>query len=68
MNTVHPMLTNILALADMATWQKSIDLADEALSNWLKQPRKFERVILVGHGMDCIHFIDSREKAYTVSG
>lgn len=50
MNSVHPMLTNILALADTATWQKSIDLADETLSSWLKTPRKFERVILVGHG------------------
>jgi len=50
MNSVHPMLTNMLALADATTWQKSIDLADETLSSWLKTPRKFERVILVGHG------------------
>jgi glucosamine 6-phosphate synthetase-like amidotransferase/phosphosugar isomerase protein len=50
MNSVHPMLTNILALAEAATWQKSIDLADETLSSWLKTPRKFEHVILVGHG------------------
>ena len=49
MNTVHPMLTNILALADSATWQKSIDLADEALSNW-KGKRDFKRIYLVGHG------------------
>src|SRR5262245_47425149 len=50
MNAVHPMLTNILALADPATWQKSIDLADEALSTWLKTKRTFKRIYLVGHG------------------
>jgi glucosamine 6-phosphate synthetase-like amidotransferase/phosphosugar isomerase protein len=50
MNTTHPMLTNILALADPATWQKSIDLADEALSLWLKTPRRFKQIYLVGHG------------------
>jgi glutamine---fructose-6-phosphate transaminase (isomerizing) len=50
MNSVHPMLANILTLADQTTWQKSIDLADEALSVWMKTPRKFERVTLVGHG------------------
>jgi len=50
MSTVHPMLTNILKLADIATWQKSIALADEALSNWLKTPRDFKRIYLVGHG------------------
>jgi len=50
MNSVHPMLTNIRALADPATWQKSIDLADEASSNWLKAPREFKRIYLVGHG------------------
>jgi len=50
MNSVHPMLTNILAIADPATWQKSIDLADEALSVWLKTPREFKRIYLVGHG------------------
>jgi glutamine---fructose-6-phosphate transaminase (isomerizing) len=50
MNSVHPMLTNILALADEATWQKSIDLAKEALNSWLKTPRDFKRVFFVGHG------------------
>jgi glucosamine--fructose-6-phosphate aminotransferase (isomerizing) len=50
MNAVHPMLTNILALADQASWQKSIDLANEALSVWLKAPHKFKRIYLVGHG------------------
>ena len=49
MNSVHPMLTNILALGDPATWQKSIRLADEALSSW-KNPPDFKRVYLVGHG------------------
>lgn len=50
MNTTHPMLTNILTLADPAAWQKSIDLADEALSLWLKTPRTFKQIYLVGHG------------------
>jgi len=50
MNSVHPMLTNILALGDSAPWQKSIDLAEEALLSWLKASREFKRVILVGHG------------------
>jgi len=50
MNTVHPMLTNILTLADRDTWQKSIDLADEALSAWLRTPRTLKRIYLVGHG------------------
>lgn len=50
MNTVHPMLTNILALADPRTWQKNIDLAEEALSIWLKTPRSFRQIYLVGHG------------------
>ena len=50
MNAIHPMLTNILALADPATWQRSIDLADEALMEWLKTPRSFKHIYLVGHG------------------
>ena len=50
MNSVHPMLTNILALAEKTTWQKSIDLAENALSSWLKSTPGFTRVILVGHG------------------
>lgn len=50
MNPVHPMLKNIRALANPATWQKSINLADEALSIWSKTPRTFQRIYLVGHG------------------
>jgi glucosamine 6-phosphate synthetase-like amidotransferase/phosphosugar isomerase protein len=50
MNSTHPMLTNIRALADLNTWQKSIELADEALSVWFKAPREFKRIYLVGHG------------------
>jgi glucosamine--fructose-6-phosphate aminotransferase (isomerizing) len=49
-NRVHPMLTNIRALADPVTWQKSIDLAEEALSTWLKTPRTFRQIYLIGHG------------------
>ena len=50
MNPVHPMLTNLRALADLNTWQRSIDLADEALSVWFKTPREFKQIYLVGHG------------------
>lgn len=50
MNAVHPMLTNIWALGDHVTWQKSIDLAEEALSGWLQAPRTFKQIYLLGHG------------------
>jgi glucosamine 6-phosphate synthetase-like amidotransferase/phosphosugar isomerase protein len=50
MNSVHPMLTNIRSLTDQSTWQKSIDLAEEILSVWLKTPRMFKRIYLLGHG------------------
>ena len=50
MNPVHPMLTNLRALADLNTWQRSIDLADEALSVWFKTPRELKQIYLVGHG------------------
>ncbi len=49
-NRVHPMLTNIRALADPVTWQKSIELAEETLSTWLKKPRTFRQIYLIGHG------------------
>ena len=49
MNSTHPMLTNILSLADTATWQKSLQLAEEALTNWRK-PQNLKRVYFVGHG------------------
>jgi glucosamine--fructose-6-phosphate aminotransferase (isomerizing) len=48
MNAVHPMLTNIRALANLETWQKSIDLADSVLLTW--SPGEFQRIYLVGHG------------------
>jgi glucosamine--fructose-6-phosphate aminotransferase (isomerizing) len=50
MNSVHPMLTHIRALAEADTWQKSFDLAEEALAAWMNVPREFERIYLVGHG------------------
>jgi glucosamine--fructose-6-phosphate aminotransferase (isomerizing) len=49
-SVVHPMLTNLRALADPATWQRSIDLAEEALSIWSKTPLTFKRICFVGHG------------------
>ena len=50
MNAVHPMLTNLRALANPLTWQSSIDLAGEALSKWQDAPRAIKRIYLVGHG------------------
>ena len=47
---IHPMLTNIRALADPATWQTSIDLSEETLSIWSKTPPTFKQIYLVGHG------------------
>lgn len=47
---VHPMLMNIRALADPATWQTSLDLAEAALSAWSTTSRMFKRIYLVGHG------------------
>jgi glucosamine--fructose-6-phosphate aminotransferase (isomerizing) len=44
------MLTNILSLADTLTWQKSIRLANESLSNWSKSSENFKQVYFVGHG------------------
>jgi glucosamine--fructose-6-phosphate aminotransferase (isomerizing) len=49
MNTEHPMLKNMLALGNSTEWQKSIELADTALSNW-KGPHNCKRVYFVGHG------------------
>ena len=50
MNAVHPILTNLRALANPVTWQRSLDLADEAISNWQAVPRVVRQVYLVGHG------------------
>ena len=48
--SIHPMFTNIHALADSSTWQKSIDLAEETLSNWSQTSRTIKQIYLVGHG------------------
>lgn len=50
MNSDHPMLANIRALGDPGTWQKSIDLAEETLSTWIKTSHTFKQAYLVGHG------------------
>ena len=50
MNSLHPILANILSLADPHTWESSAALADRALADWAKTPRSFTRVYLVGHG------------------
>jgi glucosamine 6-phosphate synthetase-like amidotransferase/phosphosugar isomerase protein len=49
MNEVHPILTNMLALGNPAEWQKSIELADAALSKW-KRPYDIKHIYFVGHG------------------
>lgn len=46
--SLHPMLANILALANPAEWQKSIQLAEDGLTS--RQTRTFSRVYMVGHG------------------
>lgn len=48
MNAVHPMLANILAMANPAEWEKSLSLAKESLTGWKAGP--FQRIYLVGHG------------------
>lgn len=50
MTAVHPMLANILSLADPGTWQKSVRLAEEAPSAWIRTPQEFRQIYLVGHG------------------
>lgn len=50
MNEIHPMLTNIRTLGNPTTWQRSIDLAEQALSIWLSTPRTIKQIYLVGHG------------------
>lgn len=50
MTVIHPMLRNILSLADQGTWQKSIDLAEQALSASFRAAHPFNQIYLVGHG------------------
>ena len=50
MTVVHPMLRNILSLADRETWQKSIDLAEQALSAWLRTAQPLNQIYLEGDG------------------
>lgn len=49
MNSIHPMLTNILALANPAEWQKTIELAEQVLNSWAKPP-DLKHIYFVGHG------------------
>lgn len=52
MSDEHPMMKNILSLADHDTWQHSVGIADQALSAWLGglERRDFTRVYFVGCG------------------
>jgi glutamine---fructose-6-phosphate transaminase (isomerizing) len=48
----HPMIRNILSLADPATWQSSLELAEKTTAAWLNKVicHHFERIYLVGCG------------------
>lgn len=45
------MIKNILSLGDSALWERSMELAQRALAEWMKgRTFQFERVVFVGHG------------------
>ena len=67
MNSVHPMLTNILSLADPQTWQRSVHLAEEALSNWAK-PNDLSRIYFVGHGSSLFNSLVGEQIVEHVAG
>ncbi|RPI22398.1 MAG: SIS domain-containing protein, partial [Chloroflexota bacterium] len=48
----HPMLGNILSLADPELWRSSIELAGQGTTAWLDRidPSQLERIELVGCG------------------
>jgi glucosamine--fructose-6-phosphate aminotransferase (isomerizing) len=47
----HPMIQNILLLAQPDLWQHSMDLGEKSVGEWLRgRQRDFERVYFVGHG------------------
>jgi len=52
MNTQHPLLTNILSLADMATWRRSTEIGHQFLSKWRDglACRDFTHVYFLGCG------------------
>ena len=52
MDDTHPILTNILSLANPDTWQTTIDLADQGVTAWLNglDHRNFSRIYFTGCG------------------
>jgi len=50
MTADHPMLANILSLAEPSTWQTSLELAENAALPWLEGDCPVERVCFVGCG------------------
>ena len=52
MNSTHPILTNILSLADLVTWQTAIDAGDQGVTAWLSGLRQcnFTRIVFIGCG------------------
>ncbi len=51
MSNNHPLMTDILALADPQTWKNSMEAADASLSTWIPDPaNQISRVYLIGCG------------------
>lgn len=52
MSAVHPIVANIQSLADAATWERTLALADQAIPAWLARlsHERLERVYLFGCG------------------
>ena len=52
MDETHPILANILSLADPTTWQSAIDLADQGITAWLSglDHCNFSRIYFTGCG------------------
>jgi glutamine---fructose-6-phosphate transaminase (isomerizing) len=52
MNETHPILANILSLANPDTWQTAMQLADQGITAWLSglEQRDFSRIYFTGCG------------------
>jgi len=51
----HPILSNILDLAEPETWQRALDLGHETIARWLSEAKldPVRRVFFVGCGTSC---------------
>ncbi len=52
MDSQHPVLTNILSLANLTTWQHTLDMGDQCISSWssAQDVARIHHVYLVGCG------------------